>query len=194
MRLALLLCALLILPGPAVAQAEDPGPPSDRVGATASILLKTGQVAGADRLFLGGWGGLVFGEHYVLGGGGLALTENVDLPGSELSTGFDLGAGYGGLFFRYWEEVSPRVTGEVGFIVGAGHAEVRNRLVGREEGSDNFFVVEPEGSLFLALLPYLHLGVSGGYRMVWGVEDLPLVSADDLRSLTGSFSLRLRTR
>ena len=194
MRPAPLLCVLLTLSGLARAQAEGQETPSDRVGATASILLKAGQVAGADRLFLGGWGGLVFGERYVLGGGGLALTENVDLPGSELSTGFDLGAGYGGLFFRYWEEVLPRVVGEAGLIVGAGHAEVRNRLAKREEGSDNFFVMEPEASLFLAVLPYLHVGISGGYRMVWGVEDLPLVSADDLRSLSGSFSLRLTTR
>jgi hypothetical protein len=194
MRLAVFLGIFLALPGPAGAQVEGADPPATRVGSSAAILLKAGQIAGADRYFLGGWGGLVFGDHFVLGGGGLALTEDVELPGSEFSTGFDLGFGYGGLFLRYWDDFSHLLTGEAGLFLGAGHAEVRDRLAGREVGSDNFLVVEPEASLFCTVLPYLHLGISGGYRMVFGVEDLPRVSADDLQSFTGTLSLRLGGR
>ena len=170
-----------------MAQAGQASSAPSRAEATGTVLLKGSRVAGADRLFLGGWAGLVFGNRLAIGGGGLALMENVELVG----TGFDLGMGYGGLTLRYWIPWSSRVTGELGILLGAGHAQVRSLVTGTEVGSDNFGVVEPELSVLITTLPWLHLGASGGYRMAWGVEDLPRVAVNDLRSFTASISLRL---
>ena len=191
MRFSALLLLLLTLPGPLKAQAGQASSAPSRAEATGTILLKGSKVAGADRLFLGGWAGLVFGNRLAIGGGGLALMENVELVGSESSTGFDLGVGYGGLTLRYWLPWSSRVTGELGLLLGAGHAQVRSLVTGTEVGSDNFAVAEPELSLFVTTLPWLHLGASAGYRMAWGVEDLPRVAVDDLRAFTASISLRI---
>lgn len=191
MRHALLFCILLALPGPLGAQENQSTPTAQRAGSAAAVLLKAGQVAGADRFFLGGWAGLVFRDHLVLGGGGMALTQDVELQGSGSGTGFFLGAGYGGLLFKYWEDISPYLTGEAGLLLGAGHAEVHDRVAGREVGSENFVVMEPEVSVFYNLFRQVYLGASGGYRFAWGIEDLPRVSSGDLQSFTATLSLRV---
>ena len=191
MRSGLVLALVLALPGPLGAQAG-PGPSfQGRVSGTAAVLLKGGQIAGENRLHLGGWAGLIFGGNLAVGGGGFALLNDVGLVGSEGASGFNLGFGYGGLVFRYWEPLSGSLTGEVGLLLGAGHAEVRDQLTRTEVGSDNFLVAEPEMSILYSFFPGVHLGVSVGYRLTTGVEDLPRVSAGDLNAFTGTLSLRL---
>jgi hypothetical protein len=64
-------------------------------------------------------------------------------------------------------------------------------LTQAEVGSDNFLVAEPEMSILYSFFPGVHLGVSVGYRLTTGVEDLPRVSAGDLNAFTGTISLRL---
>ena len=195
MRGVVVAALLLALPGSLRAQA---GPSSanaeGRVRSTAAFLVKGSTIADQGRAQIGAWAGLVFGGRFAVGGGGVVLLEEVPLEGSEAGTGFSLDLGYGGLFFRFWEPLSERLTGELGLIFGAGNGEVNDQPSGAELGSDNFVVAEPEVSLFFTLLPWLHVGASGGYRMVWGVEDLPQVSEDDLRAATGTISLRLGGR
>ncbi len=195
MRKLVLAGLLLALPGTLRAQA---GPPSasdeGRVTSTASVLVKGSTIAEKSRAQVGGWVGLVFGGRFAVGGGGLVLLKEVDLEGTEAGTGFSLDLGYGGIFCRFWQPLSPRLTGEVGLILGAGHGEVSDRLSGAELGSDNFVIVEPEVSLFFTLFPSVHVGASGGYRLAWGVEDLPRVSQDDLRAVTATISVRLGGR
>jgi hypothetical protein len=152
--------------------------------------LKGGQIAGENRLHLGGWAGLVFGN-LSIGGGGAALLKSVELAGSEGGTGFNLSHGYGGIFFRYWKPLSPSLTGEAGLLLGAGHAEVRDQFTRNEVGSDNFLVAEPEMAVFYTFVPGLHLGIALGYRLTVGVEDLPRVSSGDLSAFTGTLSLRM---
>jgi hypothetical protein len=43
----------------------------------------------------------------------------------------------------------------------------------------------------VSLLPWLHLSAAGGRRVVWGVEDLPLVREKDLQGTTGTLSIRV---
>jgi hypothetical protein len=136
----------------------------------------------------------VFGDHLAVGGGGLVLLDEVGLAGSEAGTGFSLDLDYGGIFCRFWQPLSPRLTGELGLVLGAGNAGVKDRLSGTELGSDNFLVAEPEVSLSFRVLSWLRVGVSGGYRMVSGVEDLPRVSQGDLEGATGTISLQVGGR
>lgn len=186
MRSKLPLLLILALPGSARAQAGPPPSTTDGVRSAAAFTVTGGKLAGTTGAHIGGWGGLVFGDRFLLGGGGFAITKNVELPGLD-----DLRMGYGGIVVRYWGTVSRELTWGVGALLGAGNARIRNRVVGTELGSDNFVLAEPSLSLAHPLIRSLHLEVALGYRKAWGVEDLPTLSADDLTSLTGSISLRL---
>jgi hypothetical protein len=190
-RLGILLILALILPGPLRAQAEPDQPSQNRVGGTASVVLKAGQTADVNRISLGGWAGLTFSHNLALGGGGFALTKTVELAGAEGDTGFNLNLGYGGLVFRFWEPLGVSLSGEVGLLLGAGHADVRAQLTGTEVGSDNFLVGEGELGISYRVLQSVSLGVSVGYRLTSGIQDLPGVSTDDLNAFTGSLSLRV---
>jgi hypothetical protein len=161
------------------------------VGSTATLVAKAGTLADATRVHLGGWAGLVFGDHLILGGGGFALTDDVELPGSDGGSGFGLGMGYGGVMLKVRHPVPWNLTGELGVLVGAGNARVRDILGGGELGSSNFFLLEPEIAVFRRLHSLFHVGVSIGYRKAWGIEDLPRVSEGDMNSFTGAISLQL---
>lgn len=196
MRIGVLFAVLLVLPGPLGAQAgQDPSTSDPSVGnrirSTATAILKASQIADENRMHLGGWVGLVFSESLAVGGGGFALMKDVELAGSEGGTGFNLDMGYGGLFFRYWEPLGSGLAGEVGLLLGAGHAEVQDQLTRTEVGSDNFLVGEGELGLTYSFFEGVHLGISVGYRLTSGVEDLPGVSTGDLNTFTGGLSLRL---
>ncbi len=190
-RFGILLILALALPGPLWAQVEPDEPPQNRVGGTASLVVKTGQTADVNRISVGGWAGLTFFRNLALGGGGFALTRGVELAGSEGDTGFNLNMGYGGLVFRFWEPLGRSLSGEVGLLLGAGHADVQTQLTGTEVGSDNFLVGEGELGISYRVLQSLSLGASVGYRLTSGVQDLPGVSTDDLNAFTGSLSLRV---
>jgi hypothetical protein len=192
MRAAILfLLVSLVLPGSVRAQ-ERPYPPTqERVSATAAVLLKGGRIAEENRLHLGGWAGLVFGENLAVGGGGFALLNEVEIAGPEGGTGLDLGLGYGGVLFRYWESLYGSLTGEVGVLLGAGHAEVREQLSGTGVGADNFLLAEAEMGVRYGLFRGVSVGASVGYRITSGVEDLAGVSAADLNAFTGALSLRI---
>lgn len=155
-----------------------------------SIVSKWSEVAEQGRVHVGGWGGLVFGGRLVVGGGGFTMLRRVELPASEASSGFDLKMGYGGLVLEFWQPLGGRGTAAASLLAGGGHAEVRDRLAGLEVGADNFMVAEPGIDLSYALVGRVHLGVAAGYRLVWGVDDLPRVSPEDLEAPTITLSLR----
>jgi len=136
----------------------------------------------------------MFSERLAVGGGGVTILHRVEIEGSEGGTGFSLDLGYGGLILRYWEPLAGPLVGQAGLLLGAGHAEVRDQLTRREVGSDNFLVSEAEMSVFYPLFSRLYLGVSGGYRLTAGVDDLPGVSPTDLDSFTATLSLRFLER
>ncbi|MBT8398510.1 MAG: hypothetical protein HKO65_18350 [Gemmatimonadetes bacterium] len=193
---ALLAAFAGVFPGvsPGVLEAQvgpEVGSEETRVGSAASIVVKGGQIAQENRVHFGGWAGLVFSERLAIGGGGFALLKNVNLAGPEGETGFDLDMGYGGLMFRIWEPLGGYLTAEMGLLLGAGHAEVRQQLTGTEVGSNNFLVAEGELGIAYGLFRSLHVGASAGYRLTSGVEDLPGVSKGDLNAFTGSLFVRL---
>ncbi len=192
MRAAILVLLLTTaLPGLLPAQAAPPSSDDGRAGAAAAVLVKAGSLAGSARLHLGGWVGLVLNDRISIGGVGYALTEMVELPGSEAGTGFDLGMGYGGLLATLRSSLTPEFHGEIGLLLGAGNASLQDRLVGLELGSDNFFVAEPTLGLSRTLPHNLHLGLAVGYRQVVGLQDLPTVVGSDLNAFTGTLSIRL---
>ncbi len=190
-RLGMILVFSLTLPGSLRAQGEPVRTVQDRVGGVASVVMKAGETAHVNRLSFGGWAGLTFSGNLAVGGGGVALAKDVELAGSEGDTGFNLGMGYGGLVFRFWEPLGNSLIGEVGLLLGAGHADVQAQLTGTEVGSDNFLVGEGELGVSYRVLRNLYLGAAVGYRLTSGVQNLPGVTSGDLNAFTGSVFLRV---
>ena len=185
---------LIAMARPALGSGQAVPDPMRRVSATGALLLKAGQLAEKDRVHLGGWAGVVLSPGWAVGGGGFALLDNVELAGTGGGTGFVLDFGYGGIFFRYWEPLMNELDAEVGLLLGAGHAEVQDRLTRREIGSSNFMVGEAELGLSYPLVGHIRLGASVGYRLTAGVDDLPRVTNEELNSFTGTLSLRIGGR
>jgi len=73
-------------------------------------------------------------------------------------------------------------------IIGA---KVSLPIVGTELAADNFGVVEPEIVGVLPLRSFAALRAQVGYRLAYGVEDLPQVDAKYLRGATVTVSLSL---
>ena len=78
-------------------------------------------------------------------------------------------------------------------LVGAGSAKVSLPIVGTELAADNFGVIEPEVFGELALRDFAQLRAQLGYRLVYGVEDLPQVGPEHLRGATFTLSLLLES-
>jgi hypothetical protein len=76
-------------------------------------------------------------------------------------------------------------------LVGAGSAKVSLPIVGTELAADNFGVVEPEVDGVLSVGDFVQLRAQLGYRMVYGVEDLPQIDPKQLRGATLTLSLSL---
>ena len=193
-RLGILLILVLSLPGGLGAQEEQGQASGDRVSGVAAAVVKAGQTAGTSRASFGGWAGVTLFGNIALGGGGFALSKDVELAGSGGDTGFDLDMGYGGLVFRFWEPFGNSLSGEVGLLLGAGHAEVQTQLTGTEVGSDNFLVGEGELGISYRILRNFHLGAAVGYRLTSVIEGLPGVSKADLNAFTGSLSFSVGGR
>jgi len=129
---------------------------------------------------LGGEASIHFSRHLSIGasGGGLLATVPIIESGADLGT--ELRLGYGGLLFGYQTRIRSRTALAGRLLLGAGHASVRAAAVGAELGADNFVVLEPEVLVRIRALGPVHLGFTAGYRMAFGVQDLPTLVGDDL--------------
>lgn len=154
------------------------------VHASLGAFLRTTRIGASMEPMLGGEASIRFRKHFTVGVAGGGLLEAAPLLRSESDVGLDLRVGYGGLVFGY--EPSPKWTASPAarVLVGAGNAEVRAIPVGNRLGSDNFIVVEPEARLHLRVTRGVFAGLAVGYRFVFGVEDLPDISPEDLRGLS----------
>jgi hypothetical protein len=99
-----------------------------------------------------------------------------------------VGGGWGGLVAEY--HAAPAGPGPwVGVLVGGGG--LGRRIAGTDEyETAGMFVVEPSAGLELAVLPFLHLGVTAGYRLAGCGECIPGVENADVGGVSAGLDLR----
>jgi hypothetical protein len=175
--------ATLILPGDV--QTQESGEVTGLAGATFGLT----RLAGSVEALVGGWVGLAFRDRFAIGGFGLGMPGVVELEGAGLRQ--ELRFGYGGLMldFRPPDEGKILVGGRL--LLGAGNAQVRAQPIGNQLGSDNFIVLEPQAIAELPRHSLVRLTITGGYRLVYGVQDLPGIERNDLRDWTVSLSVAI---
>lgn len=168
---------LFCCPVPAMGQASG----SRDVAAWIGGLYKATRLAGGTHSMVGVKAAVVFAGGVEIGGVGIKVLEPVDI---SVGAGglVELRTGYGGITFAKRGLLGGRVG--AGFLLAAGNAEVRALPVGNQLGSDNFLVFEPEVTLKLPSWHVVHSGLGAGFRFVTGVDDLPTLSAADLRGFT----------
>lgn len=182
----------LIVPSGLAAQDRTDAP--TRVEGSLEASLAASTLAGTASPLWGLGVGIWMGERLFLGGRGAGLPTALELdrPGRDPER---LDFGYGGLQVRVRTWTTPTLDVDVGLLVGAGRARLRDALVGIEQGADNLVVSEPALRIRRTLWQdRLHGGVALSYRLVWGVEDLAGLSADDLHGPSLSVSLSVERR
>lgn len=188
---ALLLLVLLASASPAAGQRERPDGSGPRAGIEANLLLT--QVA-SDVVWMAGGLALVQVASR-LEVGGAARLMFAAIPLERPGTALDLELGYGGAVVSADFPLpggSPGLTARA--LLGAGNADVRDRVTGAMVDSDNFGVIEPEVLFHISLTPRLSARVGASYRVVFGVEDLPGASGRQLSAGALVTGLRLGTR
>jgi hypothetical protein len=145
---------------------------------------RTARMAGVAAL-------LSVGDRFAFGGGGWVMLSDmtVERPGGGLDFTFAYGGALGEL--RLWNDGAKSCAARL--MVGAGNAKLSLPRIGTDIEADNFGVVDPEVSASLHVIGPLDLSAAAGYRMVFGVQDLPGVEGEDLRGWTARLSLRLGT-
>jgi len=148
-----------------------------RSGGFGAPVVKFSQVNDKFAVLVGGRGGWIVNDVFVIGGGGYGLTNQHHLS-------FDaLDMGYGGLDLEYVNRPHELVHISLSVLVGGGGVTYfpRNSLVGFNSG---FFVAEPAMNIMVNVTPVFRIGIGGSYRAVEALS-VPELSNRDLSGFSG---------
>lgn len=189
LALALAAFGLLLPTGSLRGQASTDAPAFAALEVSAMLTTLRGKAG----IFAGAAGLLGWGEGFAVGGAArIQGTDNTIATGSPDSD-LQLVTAYGGLLTQLSLPVDAPGDLFVRVLLGAGSAKIRLPVVGTEIAADNFAVIEPEVVLLRGLAGPLRVGAGVGYRLVFGVEDLPGLGAGDLRGPSARIFLHIGT-
>ncbi len=142
--------------------------------------LRFGQVLGETAVLVGGRGGWLIDQHFVLGGGGMGLSSEISVPVPALQTLYDkVFLGYGGVYLQYifWPEKVVHMTlGSLFASGGVGYSPIDNDFI--QDISTSIWVIEPEISAELNITSFMRLLGGVSYRAVTGVDIVGMTNAD----------------
>jgi len=148
-----------------------------------------------DNMLVCGDAGLLINHEFSVGGGGCGLVTRLDMSRRTGVADDRLMFGYGGLRLRYHFMALNVVNVAVGALVGGGGMVIgkwdsrRDEPSGDNRGQASFFVFEPQVSMFVNVTRWMRTGVSGGYRVVSGV-DTKYISNSELGGATAGLDLQ----
>jgi hypothetical protein len=117
--------------------------------------LRLSNVAGSAGLFMGSQGGWIINHHFVFGGAGYGLVNDVKLTrGVPRDVSFAYGGFRPGVMFGVAGD-ALHITG--GLLLGAAGVSLG-------DGSKTTFVAEPDVGLDFTITSWLRAGVSASYR------------------------------
>ncbi len=152
--------------------------------------------AGHDTWLVGGRGGAIFNNSFVIGGAGYGIVNSpkfVNVVENEVAY---LEGGYGGMLLEYILMPHKLVHLSFPLVIGAGGLLYSDTPAtgGTDIGQSilantAFFVVEPGVELELNVVKFMRLSVGATYRYASGI-DLPNTSSTAFNGLSGTFSLK----
>ncbi len=143
--------------------------------------------------FVGGRGGIIFNDVFVIGGGGYGLVSpnKRDKVSGKEYTGTEpyLQMGYGGGMLELYFFPKSLIHISAGVLIGGGGVNFSEKKEAdddcKDSHADSFFVVEPELNLFINVTRFLRIGVGASYRYVNGIQTEDIGNRD-FRGVTGS--------
>lgn len=161
-------------------------------GAPYVSFSRLGEKAG---VFVGGRGGLIINDSFVIGAGGMGLTyptRREDISGTSYEGDMPhVTVGYGGGILEYHILPKKLFHVSIGVLIGGGGLSLSDKSDEDEggndhdRGTDKFFVVEPELYLYVNVTRFLRIGIGGSYRYVNGINTEEFTDKD-LRGATAS--------
>lgn len=176
-------CALLaLLPAASAAQQETLVSGPIRSGGFGAPVVKFSETLDRFALLIGGRGGWIINESFVVGGGGYGLTNQYNLAVDALEMG------YGGIDLEYVNRPNELVHISLNVLLGGGGARFYpgTSLAYWESG---FWVAEPGVNLELNVAPVFRMGFGASYRAVDGLA-IPGLSNASLSGWSGNLQFK----
>ncbi len=133
-------------------------------------------IAKQNAVIVGGKGGKLVSDNFVIGGGGYALANNIDKLNDSVN-GTNVEMAYGGVIFTYFTKPISDFAFSGSVLIGAGGLSFK--ADDNIKSEDEFFVVVPSFDVQYQAFDFLRLSTGLGYRFVNGV-DLKGIKDSDL--------------
>ena len=181
-KLVIILITLLLFASAAITQDETPQQGAGGKGHFGAPILKYTVINDQGVLMLGGRGGWNVNASLTVGGGFYATVTEVDAPEDAVPNApgpLDLKLESFGFELEY----APRPTAQTfltlyAFVGGAAGHYVRDKTREQHGETDFMLLLEPGVGVEHRIIDWLHLNLTGSYRLVNGVEQPLLKDAD----------------
>lgn len=170
-------------------------PPQDGVGhgGFGGPVVKFTELDNTFAVLVGGRGGWIINESFVLGGGGYGLVNQQSFENVPSASGNPgrLTMGYGGLEFEYVHRPAETVHLSLAVLLGGGALmwDPQGQVGSGNRQHDTFFVSEPALNVLFNVTRHFRAGLGVSYRFMQGVELVGL-SDRDVSGLTGVVTLK----
>ena len=182
-KLLFLFCALTISTI-TFAQTETLFGKADSFGGFGGPMIEFSNINGTLVGDVGGGGALIINDFF-FGGYGLG-NDGASVEFEDKN--YDIDFGHGGLWFGYTMNQHKLVHLYSSFKVGWGSVDLR--IDDEKKFNDNLLALTPEIGVEFNVTNWFKLGVTGGFRYVSGIEELPVLTDDDFTGMTGALTFR----
>ena len=122
-------------------------------------------VNGEFGVLMGGRGGLIINNRWVIGGAGWRIVNN--LKTDKMSPNpLSLDMKYGGLLLEYLFPSRDVFLFSVNAVIGGGQVSLDENESNREIGLDRFFIFEPGANLVADISRHFRISLGVGYRFI----------------------------
>jgi len=139
-------------------------------------IVRFSKIADSYSTLVGGRGGLIINDNFVIGGSGMGLAHPRDrdsLSGENYSGNYDrVDFAYGGGMVEYYFAPKSLFGLSIGATIGGGGLTFHSSKEAYDDdefSSDVFFVAEPEVNFFINVTKFCRLGAGISYRYVRGI-------------------------
>lgn len=138
-------------------------------------IVRFSKIGDSYSTLVGGRGGLIINDNFVIGGCGMGLVhprDRSDFSGKTYVGNYDqVDFAYGGGLMEYYFTPKSLFGFSVGTTIGGGGLTFHSRKEAYDDeyGSDVFFVAEPEVNFFVNITKFCRIGAGLSYRYIRGI-------------------------